>query len=185
MIRIATAALFSDLAGRALSHHLDQFRFLFGEPDWVNALTGSYPGQKWEGESIAHYWLQYGDGFFASGLDDGSTWSRDYGIRFRFTGTDGVLKGTIGWPDSTWSTLQFTSREKDGAWHEPVFETKWFPDAFIGTMGELFRAIETDGTPSIDGADNLKTLQLVFACYRAARERRAVRPSEIAEHPDP
>ena len=28
MIRIATAALFSDLAGRALSHHLDQFRWL-------------------------------------------------------------------------------------------------------------------------------------------------------------
>jgi MFS family permease len=28
MIRIAVAALFSDLAGRALSHHLDQFRWL-------------------------------------------------------------------------------------------------------------------------------------------------------------
>jgi MFS family permease len=28
MIRIATAALFSELAGRALSHHLDQFRWL-------------------------------------------------------------------------------------------------------------------------------------------------------------
>ena len=101
-----------------------------------------YPGQKWEGDSIAHYWLEYGDGFFASGLDDGSTWTRDYGIRFRFTGTDGVLKGTIGWPDATYSTLQFTSRQMR-AWHEPVFETKWFPDAFIGTMGDLFRAIET------------------------------------------
>jgi predicted dehydrogenase len=166
-------------------HHLDQFRFLFGEPEFVNALTATYPGQKWEGESIAHYWLQYGDGFFASGLDDGATWSRDYGIRFRFTGTDGVLKGTIGWPDATYSTLRFATREKDGFWHEPVFETKWFPEAFIGTMGELFRAIETGDTPSIDGADNLKTLQLVFACYRAARERRAVMPSEIAEHPDP
>jgi predicted dehydrogenase len=165
-------------------HHIDQFRFLFGEPDSVAALVARYPGQKWEGESIAHYWLQYGDGFFASGLDDGATWSRDYGIRFRFTGTDGVLKGTIGWPDATYSTLRFATREKDGFWHEPVFETKWFPEAFIGTMGELFRAIETGDTPSIDGADNLKTLQLVFACYRAARERRSVRPSEIVEHPD-
>jgi predicted dehydrogenase len=166
-------------------HHIDQFRFLFGEPAHVSALTARYPGQKWEGESIAHYWLQYGDGFFASGLDDGSTWSRDYGIRFRFTGTDGVLKGTIGWPDATWSTLRYCAREKDSSWHEPVFETKWFPEAFMGTMGELFRAIETGGTPSTSGEDNLKTLQLVFACYRAARERRAVAPSEIAEHPDP
>jgi predicted dehydrogenase len=160
-------------------HHIDQFRFLFGEPDRVSAITGRYPGQKWEGDSIAHYWLEYGDGFFASGLDDGSTWTRDYGIRFRFTGTDGVLKGTIGWPDATYSTLQFTSR-KMGAWREPVFETRWFPDAFIGTMGDLFRAIETGGEPAISGEDNLKTLQLVFGCYRSAAEHRAVRPAEIA-----
>jgi len=160
-------------------HHIDQFRFLFGEPDRVSAITGRYPGQKWEGDSIAHYWLEYGDGFFASGLDDGSTWTRDYGIRFRFAGTEGVLKGTIGWPDATYSTLQFTSREMR-AWREPVFETKWFPDAFIGTMGDLFRAIETGEEPTISGEDNLKTLQLVFGCYKSASEHRAVSPIEIA-----
>jgi predicted dehydrogenase len=161
-------------------HHLDQFRFLFGDPEYVSAITARYPGQKWAGESIAHYWLEYGDGFFASGLDDGSTWTRDYGIRFRFTGSDGVLKGTIGWPDSTYSTLQFTSRRMDGYWHEPIFQTKWFPDAFAGTMSDLFQAIETGGQPSISGEDNLKTLQLVFGCYKAAQERRAVRPMEIS-----
>jgi predicted dehydrogenase len=135
-------------------HHIDQFRFLFGEPEYVNAITATYPGQKWKGDSIAHYWLQYRDGFFASSLDDGSTWSRDYGIRFRFTGSDGVLKGTIGWPDATYSTLQFTSRGMDGE-------------------------------PSISGEDNLRSLQLVFACYRSAEERRAVRLSEIAESAGP
>lgn len=160
-------------------HHLDQFRFLFGEPEFVNAITSRYPGQKWAGESIAHYWLEYADGFFASSLDDGSTWTRDYGIRFRITGSEGVLKGTIGWPDATYSTLQFTSKAMGDFWHEPIFETKWFPDAFIGTMGDLFQAIETNGEPTISGEDNLKTLQLVFGCYKAAAERRAVRPSEI------
>jgi predicted dehydrogenase len=160
-------------------HHLDQFRFLFGDPQRVNAVTARYPGQKWEGDSIAHYWLEYEDGFFASGLDDGSTWTRDYGIRFRFTGTDGVLKGTIGWPDADYSTLQFTSKQLGDYWYEPVFETKWFPEAFIGTMADLFSAIETGGEPTISGADNLKTLQLVFGCYKAAEEKRAVRPSEI------
>ena len=52
--------------------------------------------------------------------------------------------------------------------------------SFIGTMGDLFQAIETGGEPTISGEDNLKTLQLVFGCYKAAAERRAVRPSEIA-----
>ena len=39
---------------------------------------------------------------------------------------------------------------------------------------------ETGGEPSISGEDNLKTLQLVFGCYKAAEERRAVRPAEIS-----
>ena len=105
---------------------------------------------------------------------------RGYGIRFRFTGTNGVLKGTIGWPDATYSTLQFTSKKMDGYWYEPIFETKWFPDAFIGTMGDLFQAIEINGEASISGTDNLKTLQLVFACYTSAKERRSVKPSDIS-----
>jgi predicted dehydrogenase len=50
----------------------------------------------------------------------------------------------------------------------------------IGTMRDLFRSIETGGLPTISGSDNLKTLQLVFGCYGAAEEKRAVRPSEIA-----
>lgn len=91
-----------------------------------------------------------------------------------------MLKGTIVWPDADYSTLQFTSKRMDGYWHEPIFRTKWFPEAFIGTMADLFSAIETDGEPTISGVDNLKTLQLVFGCSRAAAEKRAVRPSEIA-----
>jgi hypothetical protein len=47
-------------------------------------------------------------------------------------------------------------------------------------MSDLFQAIETGGQPSISGEDNLKTLQLVFGCYKAAQERRAVRPMEIS-----
>jgi hypothetical protein len=68
----------------------------------------------------------------------------------------------------------------DGYWHEPIFQTKWFPDAFIGTMADLFSAIQTGTEPTISGMDNLKTLQIVFGCYRSAQEKRAVRPEEIA-----
>ena len=38
MIRIAVAALFSDLAGRALSGHLDQFRWLLVSDLPLNVL---------------------------------------------------------------------------------------------------------------------------------------------------
>lgn len=161
-------------------HHLDQFRFLFGEPNSVQAITQTYEGQKWGGDSIAHYWLRYADGFVASGLDDGYTWTNDYGIRFRFTGSEGVIKGSFGWPDATYSTLQYTARENHLTWIEPKFDTKWFPHAFIGTMGDLFHALETNGQPTISGEDNLKTMALVFACYRSNALGRVVYPSEVS-----
>ena len=74
--------------------------------------TARYPG-KWAGKrSIAHYWLEYTDGFFASSLDDGSTWNRDYGIqvpvhrvRGRSQGNDRVAE------HATYSTLRFTSKK--------------------------------------------------------------------------
>ena len=50
----------------------------------------------------------------------------------------------------------------------------------IQEPSDLFQAIETSGQPSISGEDNLKTLPLVFGCYKAAQERRAVRPMEIS-----
>ena len=159
-------------------HHIDQFRFLFGDPLRVSAVTREVPGQPWSGDAIAHYQLCYKDGFFASALDDGAAWTRDVGVRFRITGTDGVIAGTMGWPTDTWSTLRYTSRST-GSWQEPLFQTRWFPDAFMGTMGDLFNAIENDCQPTISGEDNLETLRTVFACYRSAREHRAVAPHEI------
>ena len=55
----------------------------------------------------------------------------------------------------------------------------WIPDAFVGPMASLMRAIEEGGTPETDGRDNLRTLQMVHAGYRSMAEARAVRPEEV------
>jgi predicted dehydrogenase len=46
-------------------------------------------------------------------------------------------------------------------------------------MGELLSALAERREPTISGADNLKTMALVEACYVSAREHRAVDPCEI------
>jgi len=51
---------------------------------------------------------------------------------------------------------------------------------FLGSMADLFAAIEQDATASVRGEDNLRTPQTVLACYRWARERRSVRPAGIS-----
>lgn len=78
-----------------------------------------------------------------------------------------------------YSTLEFTTRDRPGSWIRPAFTRKWFPDAFLATMGELFLAIEQDREATISVRDNLQTMRLVEAGYRSAAERRTVRLDEI------
>ena len=160
-------------------HHLDQFRFLFGDPEEITAFTATYPGQPWAGDSIALYVLRYADGLMATAFDDGFPWIRDWSEDYRIEGLDAIARGSIGWPSGEFSTLEVTTRQRPDSWLRPAFTRKWFPDAFVGTMGELFRAIESGTQPSISGADNLATLRLIEAGYLSAAERRTVRLTEI------
>jgi predicted dehydrogenase len=61
----------------------------------------------------------------------------------------------------------------------PRWSSVWFPDAFVGTMAQLMRAVEEDREPEIGGADNLRTMALVEAAYRSVAEHRAVALDEI------
>ena len=107
----------------------------------------------------------------------------DIGIRWRLEGTDGLAQGTIGWPG--WprrvpSTLDYTSRGDDGAWHRPRWPEAWFPDAFAGTMAGLLCALEAGAEPDISGRDNLGTIALCEAVLTAGTEHRMVRFDEFS-----
>ena len=76
-------------------------------------------------------------------------------------GTDGLARGTIGWPSypaRTPSTLDFTTKRQPDFWFQPRWKEVWFPDAFVGTMAQLLRAIENNSEPEISGRDNLGTI---------------------------
>ncbi|MGA7919200.1 MAG: hypothetical protein WCA38_05965, partial [Candidatus Acidiferrales bacterium] len=102
---------------------------------------------------------------------------------FRIEGTEGVIKGTIGlmynYPTGRPDTLEFMSKRNPGYWFSARLDSMWIPDAFMGPMASLMRAIEDDSEPETSGQDNLKTLQIVFAEYKSMAEHRAVRPVEI------
>ena len=178
-------------------HHLDAFRFLFGTPDRVYASARPDPRTAEEfphEDGICLYILEYENGLRAAAWDD--VWTGpssegaagDIGIRWRVEGTEGLARGTIGWPDypkRTPSTLEWTSVRQGGRWMRPTWSEAWFPDAFVGPMAELLCALEERRAPELSGDDNLHTMALVDACYRSVRERRAVSPAEIfasAEH---
>jgi predicted dehydrogenase len=171
-------------------HHLDAFRYLFGEPQRVFASIRPDPrtAAKFDHEDgICLYILEYESGLRATSCDD--VWAGpsnegaapDIGIRWRVEGTEGMARGTIGWPSypqRTPSTIDYTTKAI-GRWEQPRWDEVWFPDAFIGPMAELLCAMEQGREPTISGEDNLKTMGLVEACYLSAKEHRAVEPKEM------
>jgi predicted dehydrogenase len=66
------------------------------------------------------------------------------------------------------------SDRRPGVWIAPQWNDVWFPDAFEGPMAALMDAIATGREPSNSGAENLRTMALVEACYRSVREHRPV-----------
>jgi predicted dehydrogenase len=163
-------------------HHLDCFRFLFGDPERILVSVRTDPSWDFEHEDgLAVYVLEYADGLRAVGIDDCFTWV-DHGIEWRVEGVEGVAKGTIGWPDypeGSPSTIDWTTRGDGGEWHRPRWQERWFPDAFAGTMEQLLRAVRDGTEPEISGRDNLKTMALVEAAYRSAAEGRAITVREL------
>ncbi len=163
-------------------HHLDAFRFQFGDPERIFVSVRDDPSQDFaHKDGSAFYMLEYAGGLRAIGLDNCYTWA-DHNIQWRVEGTEGIAKGTIGWPDypeGSPSTIAWTTRVMDGSWERPSWDDQWFPQAFKGTMGQLMRAIQEDAEPAISGRTTIGTMVLVEAAYRSADEGRAVSLTEI------
>lgn len=170
-------------------HHIDAFRYLFGDPESIFVSVRKDPRTRFEHEDgICLYILEYRDGLRAAAWDD--TWAgprteRDdlnpY-IKWRVEGTEGLAEGTLGWPaypNRSPSTLTYTTSARPGIWITPRWSEVWFPDAFREPMADLMNAIASGTPPATNGADNLGTMAIVEAGYQSIRERRAVEISEV------
>ncbi|NUQ01975.1 MAG: Gfo/Idh/MocA family oxidoreductase [Armatimonadetes bacterium] len=171
-------------------HHLDTFRYLFGDPDRIYASTRPDPRTGFpHTDGICLYLLEYdANGLRCSAWDD--VWSgparegagEDKYIRWRVEGTRGLAVGSIGWPDypdGSPSTIRFSTLDEPGRWFEPSWDLRWFPDAFAGPMGQLLVALNRGEQPLITGRDNLRTMALVEAAYRSAERHAAVCPADL------
>lgn len=169
-------------------HHIDIFRYLFGDPEAITAVTRRDPRTTFEHiDGISQYTFQYANELMATSLDDVWAWpgegtEQDIYIKWRVEGLDGMAQGTIGWPkfpERTPSTLEFTTKQSPNQWIRPSWDKVWFPDAFLGTMAQLLRAVETNAEPEISGRDNLRTMAAVDACYQSIAEKRTIDFSKI------
>ncbi|GGF99061.1 Gfo/Idh/MocA family protein [Paenibacillus abyssi] len=167
-------------------HYMDTIRFLFGTPEYIYADGARFPGQLCKGETRTLLHIKFPgeargliqDNHNHIGSED------DWYATFRFEGTEGIIKGTNGslynYPAGREDTLSYYSRRiHPDYWFTPQLHGKWFPHAFMGTMGELMRAIEEDREPENSVSDNLLTIRMVFGAYISMSENRPVYLSEF------
>ena len=169
-------------------HHLDCMRYWFGEPERLFCSMRPDPRTTFAHEDgICTYVLEYASGLRAVIVDD--VWTGpahegcpgDIRIEWRVEGMDGLAIGDIGWckdPYTSPSSLRHASKGDDD-FIRPELKGSWFPDAFGGTMGDVFRALETGEPCALSARDNLGTLALIEAAQLSVKEHRAVKISEI------
>ncbi len=160
-------------------HYHDTVRWFMGEPETVFAVGGRTPGQYPVGETRTTSTYRFANGTSALVNVNHMNVTGDYSAHFRIEGTGGAIRGTLGllydYPAGRPDTLEVSSSvvPTDGWVPYPVTQ-RWFPHAFIGTMGSVLEGIATGAEPRSSVADNVRTVELVDALYRSMDRGEAV-----------
>ncbi len=153
-------------------HYHDVIRWFLGEPNTVFCAAGRTHGQYPKGETRTISTYSYGEGVTALVHANHINRGGDNRAEFRIDGDRGSIRGTLGllydYPVGRVDTLEVNSQvvPTDGWTPYPV-TTRWFPDAFRGTMGSVMNAIATGSALRSSVADTVGTLRLVEALYQS------------------
>jgi len=153
-------------------HYHDVVRWFLGEPIIVFCVAGTTNGQYPKGETRTVSTYKYPNGVTALVHANHINRGEDNSALFRLDGDKGSIRGTLGllydYPDGRVDTLELNSKviPTDGWLPYPVTQ-RWFPDAFIGTMGSVLKAIKTGAEVRSSVQDNVNTLKLVAALYES------------------
>jgi predicted dehydrogenase len=161
-------------------HYMDTLRYLFGEPNFVFARHHRL-GPDMKGEDVNVLVVAYDDmtvaidTSFASvevpGVDrleeNPDTWSPS---QFRIEGTEGTLILGV---DRSLTLVTDTDRQE---WQ---FPSETFRESFASAQQHFVDCLESGADFETSGSETLKTMALVYACYRSAEEERPVDPKEF------
>ena len=153
-------------------HYHDVVRWFLGEPNKVFCVAGRTQGQYPIGETRTISSYSYDNGITALVHANHINRGGDNRAEFRIDGDRGSIRGTLGllydYPTGRVDTLEVNSQvvPTDGWTPYPV-TTRWFPDAFRGTIGSVMRAIATGAPLRSSVADTVGTLRLVEALYQS------------------
>jgi len=142
-------------------HHIDLLRFWAGrEPVVVGSRRFTRGDLPVKGDIAYAMTLDF-DGAIGSIVEDNSAAAAVTPTStFRVAGTNGEVAG-----ESMGAAPHITLYSGSESQRFELNEFAWFPDGFIGTMGELLLSIEENREPTISAADNIHSLRVALAAY--------------------
>ena len=168
------------------SHILDTARFLFGEASRLSCQTSRVHADI-KGEDVATVMMEIGGATVTCNMSYASRVEHD-----RFPETFVFVEGSEGsvelapdhWLRVTTANGTTSRRVPPPyyAWADPRYAL--VHSSIVACHTNLLHALQTSTLPETDAADNLRTLQLVFAAYDSARERRVIELSPSSHQPD-
>lgn len=153
-------------------HYHDLIRWFLGDAKTVFCAAGRTAGQFPKGETRTISTALYSSGVTSLVHANHVNRGGDNYAEYRIDGDKGSIRGTLGllydYPSGRVDTLEVNSQvvPTDGWMPYPV-TTRWFPDAFIGTMGSVMDAISSGAPLRASVADNIGTLKMVEALYKS------------------
>lgn len=160
-------------------HYHDLIRWFLGDAKTVFCAAGRTAGQFPKGETRTISTALYDNGVTSVVHANHVNRGGDNYAEYRIDGDKGSIRGTLGllydYPNGRVDTLEVNSQvlPTDGWMPYPV-TTRWFPDAFIGTMGSVMKAISTNEPLRSSVAENIGTLKMVEALYASMDSGKSV-----------
>jgi predicted dehydrogenase len=160
-------------------HYHDVIRWFLGEPISVYSVAGRTKGQFPIGETRTVSTYKYPDEVSAIVHANHVNRGGDNYAEFRIDGDSGSIRGTLGllydYPTGRVDTLEVNSSKlPTNGWMSYEVTTRWFPDAFIGTMGSVMESISTGAALRSSVAENVGTLKMVEALYKSMDSGKSV-----------
>lgn len=160
-------------------HYHDLIRWFLGDARTVFCAAGRTDGQFPSGETRTISTALYNNGVTSLVHANHVNRGEDNYAEYRIDGDQGSIRGTLGllydYPTGRVDTLEINSlvMPTDG-WQPYPVTTRWFPDAFIGTMGSVMQAIAAGMPLRSSVAENIGTLKTVAALYASIDSGKAI-----------
>lgn len=164
------------------SHTLDTARFLFGEAESIYCQTGRAHA-KIKGEDIATILLRMGR---QTSVTVNMAYAENFLEIDRFPETFIFVEGEKGsvelapdfWIRTTTQTGTLAKRHAPPryGWADPAYDV--VHASIVACNENLLRALQRKGTAETTGADNLRTMELVYGAYASASRNKVIKPGK-------